>query len=278
MVLKKGCITSAVIITIVMVTSGCATLRDMVREPRVTYENMELKDFSLFEGTVLFNLRIDNPNPIGFLLERVSYDLKLDDKDFIAGVLDQGINLRANGSEPFQLPVTVNFMKLFQNVSDFVKKDEVPYDLSGTFNIYMFTIPFRARGKLPVPRIPEISLQNIDVKELSLNGVNLLCNVKLKNPNDFTIGLSGLKYGLSLGDKELLSGETAEQRSIGKKGQTILSIPLHLNIVELGQTLYKNISRKKSTSYTLQGSMTFDVPSIGLKSIPFSQKGNVSFN
>ncbi|MBN2382525.1 LEA type 2 family protein [bacterium] len=275
---RKGYVCLLLISILALLTYSCATLKDLIQEPRVSFENMQVKDLSLFEGTMLFNLKVDNPNPIGLLLENVNYDLKLDNKDFIEGVLDKGINLKANGSEPFQIPVTVNFMKMFQNVAEFIKKDEVPYDLSGSFRVHIFAIPFRVKGKLPIPKIPEISLQNVDVKNLSLTGAKLVFNLKLKNPNDFTVALNGLKYGLSLGDKQVLSGETMEYKSIDKQGQSIMSIPLQLNILELGQTLYKNISQKKATSYSLQGSMNFDVPKIGTKSFPFSQKGQVSFH
>ena len=67
--------------------------------------------------------------------------------------------------------------------------------LSGTFDVIVagasIGIPFEYEDTLPIMQRPEIDIEGMRLGDLSLSGASLLLDAKLKNPNEFPIGISG---------------------------------------------------------------------------------------
>ena len=263
-----------VLATIVVALCSCATIQELVKKPDVTVEGMSLKDVSLFEGTMLFTFRVTNPNPIGVAVNNVAYDLKINGRDFVRSAVKQNMNVRAGGTSTVNLPVTVAYLDLFETVTEFMKSERASYDLSGSVGVGPFDIPFRTKGSLDIPRLPDISLKRVNVSSISLAGATVLFSLEMKNDNPFSVNLDGLDYGITLGGTEFVSGESRSVHSIGKKGRSLLEIPLDINFLKLGQSTY-NLLRGSSSGYELTGEMVFELDRMGKKRFPFRRSGKV---
>jgi LEA14-like dessication related protein len=255
---------------------SCETLRQFIKKPTVSYESMEIRNMSLFEGTIAFNFIVKNPNPIGMSLDKLSYNLKIDGKEFVKGVLDKGVNLKAGGSDRVEIPITVNYLDLAGSLSSFLKKDSLSYDLSGAFEIMGFGIPFNTQGNLAVPKLPKISLNSINVKELSFIGATLIFSLNINNQNPFAVDIKGFDYSIKLNDTKFTEGRAKTSTNISKSGKSTVKIPAKINFIELGRASY-GIFRKSSSGYQVTGNIKLNVPKVGEKSFPFSSSGNVPF-
>ncbi len=256
--------------------SGCATLKQYVKQPRVTYQSMSLREMSLFDSTVVFHLTVSNPYPISIKINEFTYRIKVNNKDLLSGVLDKGISLKANGDEPLEIPVTIKYMDFFNSLSDFMSRDEVAWDLSGSARILGLDIPYHANGNLPVPKLPKISLKRIDISKIDLFGASLVFLLDVKNDNPFALNLSRLDYNIKIGSTPFVKGKTKNTPSIGDNKNATISIPVHVSFMELGKSAY-NLLKKSASDYELSGNLTVNVPSVGEKSFPFSKKGSVPF-
>ncbi len=254
---------------------SCATLQQLIKKPEVTFESMSMRDMSLFEGTMVFHLNVSNPNPIGVHLSSINYNLKINNKDFLNGVLDKGMTLRANGIEPIELPVRVNYLKFFNSVSEFITRDEVSWDLSGSFQVMGFDIPYHANGQLAIPKLPKVSLRRVDVSKISFTGASLVFLLDIENKNSFEIDLKALDYSIKVGNSRFASGKTKKITHIGNNKKSTLNIPVNVSFMELGRSAY-NLLKKSSSGYELSGNMTFGVPVMGEKNFPFSKTGKVT--
>ena len=107
-------------------------------------------------------------------------------------ILEEGLTVKGASSGMIEIPVAVNFVKAAKNIAQFVKKDEIPYDFNGTARINMFSIPYSTKGSIPVPKLPKISLKDVDVKTLTFKKASLVFNVNLKNDNAFPVNLKGI--------------------------------------------------------------------------------------
>lgn len=267
-----------VIATILAVSiSGCAALKQYVKQPQVTYQSISVRDMSLFDSTVVFHLNISNPYPVSIKISELSYRLKVNNKDLISGVLDKGISLSANGTEPLEIPVTIKYMDFFNSLSDFISQDEVAWDLSGDARILGIAIPYHAKGNLPVPRLPKISLKRIDISKFSLSGASLVFLLNVKNDNPFALNLSRLDYNIKIGSTPFAKGKTRTTAPIGNNKSSTIKIPVNVSFFELGMSAY-NLLKESVSDYEISGNLTVKVPSIGEKSIPFSKKGRVPFS
>ena len=263
-----------VLATFLFTVAGCASLSQIIKEPQVEFKGVSMKDMSLVDGTLVFNLAVTNPNPVGIPASELTYDLTLDGKPFVNGKLDKGIQLPAQATEMVALPVHIDYSSFFGSIADVLKKDELEYTLKGKLEKYGMAVPFSAAGKVPVPQLPKISISRVMVKEVSLRGAIVDVALSMDNKNDFPVALSGLDYVVKLGGRTLVESRADAISPITEKGATTLSIPVRLDFLEMGQALF-NLIREPRSTYEISGNMNVQVPGKGEKSFQYSTSGEV---
>lgn len=262
---------------VLLLVSGCATLQQFVKTPEITYDSLSVQDVSLAESTLVFHLNAANPNPVGIRLDSLTYNLKVNDKDLISGVLDKGVSLAANGATKVSLPVTLDYFKVFDSVSDFMSAENLAWDLSGTFQVMGFQFPYHADGELPVPRLPKIALDKIEVSALSFSGASLVFCLGVQNDNAFDLNFSGLDFNIKVGGLQLADGRTANLSPIRGQSKSTLRLPVNISFKDLGMSAY-SLLKNSSSDYELSGALTIAVPSAGKKAVPFSKTGRVGLS
>ncbi len=265
-----------VIVAALVIGGGCATIRGIVQKPKVDFAGMSLREMDLFEITPIFNFEITNPNPFGVLVKKVTYNLKVNDNKFINGVADKGVRLPAGGVDVVSVPVTINYLDVFETFTEFNSRNKLTYNLSGAVGVGPFNIPYKTRGTLDVPDLPKISLKNVEMSDVSLTNASMRFTIDIENNNPFAVKLNGLDYGIKLSGKEFATGkvEAAEIPAVDGKGITTVKIPMNVNFFKLGRSVY-NLLKENTSGYELSGEMMFDIPKRGKKRVPFRQEGNV---
>ncbi len=261
-----------------MLLSGCADVSNFVQQflqkPQVSLEEVTFRELSLLQGTVVFHIRITNPNPVGATVNRIQYNLTMNERDFVKGTLAEGIQIKASCSETVELPVTVTYLDLFQSVKDLLSAEAMSYHLFGSVGIGPMDIPYSKKGNLPVPKLPEISLKQVRVTSLSLAGATVKFTVDLKNKNPFALALQGIQYRIRLGGTAFAKGKARAVYSITERGTSTVEIPVRVNFLKLGRSAY-NLLAEKSSSYEISGELNIQVPKLGQKSFPFKKTGEV---
>jgi LEA14-like dessication related protein len=221
-----------------------------------------------------FDLKVENPNPVGISVRNVTYDLKINSRNFTKGTLDQGLKLPANGTGVIQLPVTVPYFDLFDSVAELFKRETVAYDLSGTVGVGPFDIPYRSSGELPIPKLPEIRLKSVDVAALSLTGADLVFTLGLKNVNAFPIDVTELTYDIKLGGKAFAQGLVRQTAPLQAEVETPVEVALRVSFFDLGRSAY-HLLLDPSAGYELTGEMRLKNKTSGPSRIPFKLNGQV---
>jgi LEA14-like dessication related protein len=265
------------LLLVILSVTGCKMVEPFFTKPIVSYENVALQDMSLFDATLLFTFAVDNPNAIGVVLQKGTYDFTIENYSMVSGTVDEQIRVKAGGSESINVPVHVNFMDFFNSISAFAHRDEVAYVLSGSFDIMGFTIPYKTGGKLALPEFPEISLETINISDISLSKAKINVLLAVTNPNNFAIGLDQLQYSLNVGGFDFLAGATETIRGIDKNERVTISVPLEMDFISMGRSAMHLLEGNPMT-YKLSGDMRFSMPVGGTKDLPFSRVGEVSLN
>lgn len=254
--------------------ASCQTVEQFIRKPIVTFDRMDLADMSLFDGTLNFHFKVHNPNVFSVTLDRLTYQLAIDEKAVADGVVDQKIRIGANADETVSLPVRINFIELFGSVMDLAKKEAVTYDLRGTFSVMGINIPYNTGGRVPIPKLPDISLKQVMVSDMTWSGASLVFRFAIENPNAFAVSLDALEYAISLADTRFADGIATAAAPIAAEGKTDVDVVMKVNFLQMGQAAYKLV-KDKSTPYEITGAMRFNTPGIGETRLPFSRTGIV---
>ena len=263
-----------ILLLLMALPGGCATLDQIIQKPTVSFHSMRITQADLVQSTALFNFNITNPNPIGLRSGGITYDLKLNGRQFVNGRLNQGVALPAGGSTVLQVPITMPYLDFFKSAAQLYRTKKADYALSGGIDVGPFTIPFQSHGSLDLPQMPKITLESIEVKKISLLGASLNCRMQLANPNAFDFLFKRLDYSLKLAGKSFAQASALPQGVIGRQSRSVVNLGFDVSFAQLGRSAYQLLQGGK-TDYTLNGGLVFGGPNQAERKIPFDLSGRV---
>jgi len=268
-------LTVGIVLSAVLMLGGCATIEQLVQKPQITFDSLGTRDMSLLEGTLLFRFNVNNPNPVGIHLDDILYDLDINGRRFISSRLNQGVRLAASGSSMMEIPVTVNYLDMFDSLAQFMRSDVLNYRLSGSAGVGPLRIPYRTSGNLDVPKIPDITVENIAIDSLSFSGATLRLSLGMANANAFAMKMDGLEYTARLGDVELAKGTARQIAPLAANGRSTMAVDVNLDFMKLGRSA-RTLLSGSSARCRLDGNMLVDTLK-GIEKVPFQFDGQVPF-
>ena len=129
------------------------------RQPQIDLEGIQVAGLGLTGGTVLVNVRIQNPNPIGFRADNLQYELFLRNANaqgdsawtpFAQGTYTERFNIGAGDTETVQIPVAFTFAQLGSAGQQLLRQGSFQYRAVGNVNVHTSLggrqVPFRKTG------------------------------------------------------------------------------------------------------------------------------------
>jgi LEA14-like dessication related protein len=123
-----------------------------------------------------------------------------------------------------------------------------------------------------VIREPRLSLQSVDIAKISFTGTELLCKVRVQNPNPVTIPFPEVGWELFVNTNSFVKGVVKNNRSIGARRATIIDVPVSLNYLEVFNT-FKSLKGSRQADYKVALAAKFAIPVLGDKVFNFSHSG-----
>ena len=245
--------------------SGCAELAkhaDTVK-PTARLTDTRLANINFEQADLVFDLAVDNQNPVAINLAGLNYDFKIEDQSLVSGVTAQGLEIKPASTSTVQLPVTLKFDDLRKLPGELWKQDRFAYQLDTKFVVDVpllgnIAIPVSKTGELPVPKLPEVRIRNVQLKNLSLMAAEVVAQVEIENPNAFDLGLSDFNYQLNVNQQPWGQGSINKSSSIPEKGKGTIEIPVKLDMTSMGRTAYQMLSNRQPLEYHLTGGIKLD--------------------
>lgn len=116
---------------------------------------------------------------------------------------------------------------------------------------------------------PEVNYKSFAVGNVSMDAIELIPTFNVANKNDFSLPINTITYELSLNNKKMLAGETAEIGTLAANKDKDVSLSIDLTketLTSFQQLLFKD----KKLDYQIKG----DVNAMGL-SIPFEKSATL---
>jgi len=253
-----------------------------IQEPKASVENVKLTGLSLKTVDLLFDIAVENPNPLGVHLSGLDYNLLINEASFLKGQKNDKLDIKANGKANIQIPLSLTFAEIHKAVKSFADLDTVPYQLDLKIGVNLpvlgnIKIPLSKKGTFPNLKMPEISLKSIKLNSIGFSGADLKFMIDIKNPNALSFVTSNLNYDLEVNGKNWIKGKIDKAVKIKKKAKQTVSIPVKLNFLEMGSAVYKMLSGDSKLEYHLKGKSDFSSDFKLLKSfsLPFDKKGKI---
>jgi LEA14-like dessication related protein len=151
----------AMLVIAAALASGCAT-SEALEEMEITLTGLEFTDATVFETTMVAQIRVANTNPEPLSFEGASFKLYLDDRKIGTGLAKDPFAVE--GLETTVVPVTFylnNATAAFRLVDVLKDKREVSYGVRGS----LFMDGALGRRKLKVEKMGSLDIENLDVPE-----------------------------------------------------------------------------------------------------------------
>ena len=255
MKIKMKMIWLFVVFTIFNIIS-CATLNQLskMQQPRVQVTNVRFAGLNFDGIDLVFDIEVQNPNSLGINLSAFDYDLKINGNGFLAGSNQNGLRIAANGREVINFPVSLNFKEIYNTFSGIQQKDSSDYELNlgFAFNVPVIgdvRVPVSHSGNLPNIKLPKVKVDGLKVAKLNLTGAELELKLAVDNPNFFGINLNKLNYNFAVNNSTWGSGVAEQLLTVGEKSTGIVRIPLQLNFLEMGMSIYNLLTNNQPLDY-----------------------------
>jgi LEA14-like dessication related protein len=253
-----------------------------VQSPKVEVESAKLTQLSFSGLDLLFNLKISNPNQFGLKLSGFSYELFINDSSFVAGDQTEGLEIAAQDESIVQLPLTIQYNRLFETFRSLIKEDRTSYELRCVFSFDVpvlgdMSVPVKKEGEFPVLRFPEIRFDALRIVRLGLTTATLELNIFLSNPNPIGLFVKDLVYSLSINGDVWASGSEIKTSVIPSNGRGLLSVPIDIRVLDVGRFAFSLVEKEESARFQLIGAVGFSttLPVMGHTDLPFELSGNL---
>lgn len=121
-------------------------------------------------------------------------------------------------------------------------------------------------------RQPTANFDKMSIQNISFDGVTLLFDFDINNPNRFGINADQYSYEFFVNDNSFLSGIQTENLRVSRESTSTIQVPVSLNFSEIYNT-FSSVAQRDSISYRIATEVQFDIPGIGLRRVPVSTAG-----
>lgn len=132
----------------------------LIKLPTLAIESLQLTNLNLINANLLLNIRLDNPNSINLLLNRMNYNFTVNGVEWITGSNESPQAIEGNTKSTIGIPIRLNFFQIGKTVYDLVSGTmAVSYNLKGSLNfgsrvglIQNQNVTFNQSGTMPIQR------------------------------------------------------------------------------------------------------------------------------
>ena len=282
---KKMILPMIIFCSFILLIAGCSTITELagIKDPEIKLKNVSLLDLSFDKTDLLLEIDVVNPNKFSLDLDGYNYDFIINKTSFVKGKQQEIQSIKANGNSRFQVPIELKFKNLYNTFQSLSKKDSVDYDVLLGFDFDLpvvgkTTFSVNDSGSLPLPKIPTIKFKSFKLDKLSLTKANLILDIDIENPNSFDLILNNFIYNLNIDGKSWAKSASNEKINIPEKGKTVLSIPVSLNFLTMGKSVYQSLTSSEPLEYNLTGKMDLitSLPIMKELVLPIEKKGKIN--
>ena len=120
---------------------------------------------------------------------------------------------------------------------------------------------------------PEVSLVGLGFGRPGLFEQELRLDLRLRNPNDFDIGVDSLRFALEVNDEDFAYGRTTQELDLPALGETVVPVMVNVPTSDLLDRVLA-LGSERRIDYRLKGEAELD--SLFFRRVPFEREGKLA--
>ena len=128
-------------------------------------------------------------------------------------------------------------------------------------------------GLLNRPEPPNIYLTDVQMLDMSLFEQRYRLRLRVQNPNDFPLPISGMNYTVEINGRDFAEGVSPRSVTIPAFGEEVIEVDAVSNLARVVDQVL-DFGREQSLRYRLSGSLRLD--RTGIARLPFDYQGELS--
>ena len=125
-----------------------------------------------------------------------------------------------------------------------------------------------------VTREPVVSLHSAEIVGVSFTDTELLCIVRVENPNPFDIPFPEIVWELYINENFFVSGLIRNDQRIRARNSTLVEIPVNLNYLDIINT-FLSLRGRRQFDYKVALAANFSIPVLGERTVRLEHDGTI---
>ena len=121
---------------------------------------------------------------------------------------------------------------------------------------------------------PEVRFSNMSVQNINFDGVTLLFDFDVTNPNRLDVSADGYNYEFFINGQSFISGTQDERLEIGRESTSTVQVPVSMTFSNLYES-FRSVLRQDSVSYRMDTAVSFSLPVMGSRTVPVQAEGTL---
>lgn len=201
-------------------------------------------------------LAIQNNSFLKIEIDTLKYKLSLFDKKYLQNKQFIGSVLKGHKTDTIDFSLKIPYLTIIKDLKTELKKDDstsytinISVQYSTAFSKAEFTVNKSAKLKIPQP--PEIEIVDIKYTKIKLKSIQADAKIKIVNYSDVSLDVKKMSYSMNIIKQGNLKGSYNEPIHIKPNETTYLSIPIKINVDNIGKTLFDVLMNRDTYDYTL---------------------------
>ncbi|MBN2160497.1 MAG: hypothetical protein JW807_13970 [Spirochaetes bacterium] len=177
---------------------SCSLLSGLIeKKPEISLKRFDIDSISLKDITFLFEIALNNPYPVGFKLEDVGFNVRVEENQVFKTRTKKGVMVKAGGREVTPVTVNLKYADVIRLIKDYTERESLTCDIDIDVVIPLpkavqsikKNITFKHTVEKQIPALkPTFRIANFEVKAPTLTDIkSSLAETGKKNLNAETV-------------------------------------------------------------------------------------------
>jgi LEA14-like dessication related protein len=201
-------------------------------------------------------LTVMNRSCLFIQMDTLKYKVSLFEKTYLQNQRPIGLELGPGEKDTLYFSLAIPYTSLIKELKKQRKKGDsasylvnVSLQYSTIFGKAVIPISRSARIKLPQP--PEIEVVEINCSKIGFRSILADATIRITNYSTVTVTIKDLEYSMRISDQGDLKGRHSRLITIGPKATTYFSVPIEINVKNMGKTAFQVLMNKDQYDYSL---------------------------
>jgi LEA14-like dessication related protein len=214
--------------------SACALLAHAFEKPRLTFKGIEVRSATLSELRADVLIDIENPNSIELAVARGELSLSIEGRRLATLQPTGGLRAAPRATTQLRIPARIQYLDAISTASTFHHQRSVKFRVEGSVGIDtpigVLDFPIAEEGELPLPALPDVSVESAQLEDVGLSGGTLRVTLGVRNPNPVPLWLDAVHGRVLLSGAEVATVSTADLGEVAPGATKQLAVPFHLSL------------------------------------------------